>query len=388
MTRQKEKPFDKKTFFSFIFVILMTILLVWIFTRGVDIEQLKSLLIKVNRRSIIYAGICFILYFLLCPLSLHILAKQNDFETRFHDNFLIGSSEHFFCNITPFCSGGQPMLVYLFNQKKIHPKRSIGVIIANFIALMIATNLFSVSSLLFFEDFTTHFNTLTLWVIGLGFFFNLMMLFFLLFFAPSEIVRRGLNKLLSKLSNLKLLGRFIYKHKDAVDDYCKNIQEGLRNIFAHKLSFTCAVLLRICSLLFYYSIPYFLLHALGVPLETFMLPYIILATSFAITAMVWLPMPGGTGGIEFAFITIFASFSGVTKEISIAQTFLWRMLTYYSLIMLGFICYLSFEIILRKRYEKKEEVRMNLLLEAADEITIEDEYENNTNTDCEKNLKK
>ena len=38
------------------------------------------------------------------------------------------------------------------------------------------------------------------------------------------------------------------------------------------------------------------------------------SSAFAITTMVWVPTPGGTGGIEFAFTTIFTAslFGGFT----------------------------------------------------------------------------
>lgn len=369
--KKKEKPLNKKILVSFLLVLTISAFVCIQFSKGVDFNHLVTLVRGAERNNMIFAIICFLLYFIITPLSLHLLCWQNQFSTKLYDHLLIGSSEHFFCNVTPFSSGGQPMLIYLFNQKKIPPRQSIGIIIANFIALMIASNLFAVCSLLFFDDFSYQFTSNTIWVVGLGFFLNIMTLFFLIFLAPSTIARKFLKKILLKLCKIKWIGRFLTKYIPAFDQYCENIQMAVKNIFAHKLTFTSCVLLRVSALFCYYAIPYFILRSLGVAMDITYLPYVTLATSFAITAMIWLPTPGGTGGVEFAFVTIFSSFIGVSADISVAETIIWRGLTYYVLLILGFICYLTFEILLKKWRIQVTVQPATPMLEVAEELQIE-----------------
>ena len=77
---------------------------------------------------------------------------------------------------------------------------------------------------------------------------------------------------------------------------------------SHKLDFFFAIIARGISLVFYYSIPFFILKGLGVALTWIDIFFVLLASSFTITTMVWVPTPGGTGGIEFAFTYIFVTF--------------------------------------------------------------------------------
>ena len=121
---------------------------------------------------------------------------------------------------------------------------------------------------------------------------------------------------------------------------------------SHKLAFLCSILLRGISLLFYYGAPFFILKAMDIEIGITEIPFIMLASSFAITTMVWVPTPGGMGGIEFAFTTIFATFAGVTQAKALTGMVFWRFLTYYLLMILSFIMYIIYEIIIKKRKKR------------------------------------
>ncbi len=111
------------------------------------------------------------------------------------------------------------------------------------------------------------------------------------------------------------------------------------------------------ALVFYYAIPFYILKALGADFGYRLMPYIILASAFAITTMVWVPTPGGTGGIEFAFTTIFTAslFGGLDQSIGFTGMILWRALTYYLLMILSFIAYIIYEILVKKWKNKQVE---------------------------------
>jgi uncharacterized protein (TIRG00374 family) len=109
----------------------------------------------------------------------------------------------------------------------------------------------------------------------------------------------------------------------------------------------------------YYATPFYILKAMDLNVPFVELPFIMLASSFAITTMVWVPTPGGMGGIEFAFTTIFATFAGVTQSKALTGMVCWRFLTYYLLMILSFIMYVIFMIILKKRKKKNDQCIIN-----------------------------
>ncbi len=81
---------------------------------------------------------------------------------------------------------------------------------------------------------------------------------------------------------------------------------------------------------------YFVVRALNVPGVG---PLAALFTVAAISLSLILPTPGGLGGVEAAFVLVLAVF-GVDRSLAIAVAFLDRIISYYSLIVLGFPAFL------------------------------------------------
>ncbi len=357
--KQEKKPVNhKKTIISVLIVLLITAVVFVVFFSFNDIHKTIDLIKTVDGIEMAKAVLCLLLYALLWPLSLCFIAKQNQFASKFMDTYMIGESEHFFNAITPFATGGQPIQIYLFTQKKIKASDSTGIIVSNFIAFLIASNIFAIASLVFYGKFSENFDSSTAWMIGLGFAMNLFTLVFVILIATCKFIRDALRKILEKLCKIKFIGKHLTKAIPAFDTYCENAQIAAKKIFSHKTSFIGAIFLKMAALLFYYAIPYFILKALGATFSFDLMPYIILASAFAITTMVWVPTPGGTGGIEFAFTTIFTAslfVEGLTNvsDIGVTGMILWRALTYYLLMILSAIAYIIYEIRVKK--EKKKE---------------------------------
>ncbi|MBO7605292.1 MAG: outer membrane protein assembly factor BamA [Elusimicrobiaceae bacterium] len=106
------------------------------------------------------------------------------------------------------------------------------------------------------------------------------------------------------------------------------------------------------------------------------LPYTIALTAFVLTIAIWVPTPGGSGGVEYAFKQLYSPFiegygytANEALQISLAVMMLWRLLTYYFLILYGFILYLIFE----KRDRKNSN---NLVQEDKNDLITLGNFEN------------
>ncbi|MDE6414106.1 MAG: flippase-like domain-containing protein [Anaeroplasmataceae bacterium] len=373
--KQDKKPVNnKKTILSILIVLIITAVVFVILFSFNDFNETIKLIKTVNGIDMTKAVLCLVIYAILWPMSLCFIAMQNRFNAKFMDVYLIGESEHFFNAITPFATGGQPVQVYLFTQKKIKAGDSTGIIVSNFIAFMIASNIYAIASLVFYGKFSEKFDGSTAWMIGLGFAMNLFTLVFMIMVATSKKIRELLKKIMLQLCKIKFIGKHLSKAVPAFEKYCENAQVAAKRIFSHKLSFIGAILLKMLALLFYYAIPYYILKALGAEFGFKMMPYIILASAFAITTMVWVPTPGGTGGIEFAFKTIFTAslFGSLSGDIGFTGMILWRALTYYLLMILSAIAYVVYEITV-KRYKKKQEQLTEASLEEEKFIEVKEE---------------
>lgn len=90
------------------------------------------------------------------------------------------------------------------------------------------------------------------------------------------------------------------------------------------------------QLMFYYSIPYFILLALGYT----HINYILITSLHVLIVMVIsiFPIPGGSGGAEVSFQSLFSSFINVPTDLVLAM-FIWRFLTYYFGMFAGMIAF-------------------------------------------------
>ena len=352
-----QKPTSHKKIIGLVLVtLIITAVMVIVFANISDFSKIWEHIVKMDTKYLWIAIACVVVYLATWPVSLMILTRKSENKPKKIDDFLIGGSEHFFNGITPFASGGQPIQVYLYHQNGMTAAQATGICLSNFIAFMIATNTYAIASLFFWGQFTATFTSATIWMVILGFFMNLFTLFFIILIASSSKVRNLFIKLFKALGKIKFLTKIIDKTLPKFEEYCNNFQLASKEIMSHKMDFFLAIIARGVSLLFYYCIPFFILKGLGVELTWVDAFFVLLASSFTITTMVWVPTPGGTGGIEFAFTYIFVTFFLTMEnkdEIITASMIMWRFLTYYLLMFLSAIEYVIYEVIIKKRRKRK-----------------------------------
>ncbi len=93
-----------------------------------------------------------------------------------------------------------------------------------------------------------------------------------------------------------------------------------------------ASVLTFIQLLLYYSVPYFVLRSFGIAhlsLVGVMVMHVMIVMIVSL-----FPIPGGTGGAEYSFKTLFSAFVPGQAQLVLAML-LWRFLTYYLGMLLG-----------------------------------------------------
>ena len=277
---------------------------------------------------------------------------------------MIGSSEHFYNGITPFATGGQPFQIYSYTKCNATTAQGTGVILANFTTYMLVTNVFALISLFFWNDFTAnlsaageYFNSdlsWFKWVAVAGFIINFLVLLFMIALGTSKTIRKGIYGIFHLLCKIKFIGKHLQKRLPMLDEYCNNAQTSFKEIFTHWKTFIACFFIKTITMAIYYIIPFFLMKSMGLEVGYDQLYLVLFGTAFAITAVVFVPTPGGTGGIDYAFAIVIAS----TVSSGLAQTqavsLLWRLLTYYFLMLVSFIFSALLEARITKRLKKEE----------------------------------
>lgn len=349
---QHRKKNKKHQMFGALFLLVVTIAVLYALFRANDFDETIAALTSASGIDLVLAVVCLIIYILICPLSLCVLCKAKKTKVSLVKSYLIGASEHFFNNITPYQTGAQPFQVYSFSKGKVKAAEGTGLVICNYLAFLIALNTLIIASLFFSKDFFGSFSKGNMmWIPMIGVIMNLFTLVMFLCIIMCKWVREAFKKCLRWLCKFKWIGKRCSKSIPVFEAYCDSAQQGAREVLEHPKAFAMAVLLRAVSLLFYYAIPFFILRSLNVNITYDYFFYTILATCFAVNAVVWIPTPGTSGGIEMSFTILFSIFTGFSGAVAAAAAILWRALTYYLLIIVSFLQYIVLEI-MQKREEK------------------------------------
>lgn len=294
-----------------------------------------------------------LLYTALTPLTLVILAKTRKLDVSFKDAYVINMTEHFFNGITPFATGGQPFEVYAFNKIGVKPAESTSILVMNFIIMMFVTNIFAACSLAYYGRFITSVDAFAVIAI-FGFAMNFLVFVLMVSLGVSARLRRIIIRILNWFGKFKLFHKIIEKNMPAIMEYFANMQDAFKELFRHKRTFLACIPIKAVTMAVYYAMTFYILRALNIDVQYSDMFFVICGSSFAITAVVWLPTPGSSGGIEFAFKSIFASLGGgMSEAVAYGGMLIWRLVSYYLLMLISLAFYVYFEIYYNKVYLKK-----------------------------------
>ncbi len=307
-----------------------------------DIGEIFKVISTVNFKYILYALLCILIYMALYPLSLCILTKARGCDIKMTTTYNIAMTEHFFNGVTPFATGGQPFQAYAYSKAKVTPSESTSLLLMNFLVFMLVTNSFAALALIYFERFVTDSAMTIIAIIGFTMNFTVLAVTFAL--GNSKIARGILTRFIDFLLKFKWIAKLLAPKAPELKQYFVNVQEAFTDLRKKWGAFILAFITKAASMLFYYATTYFILHAFGVGVDISDLFFVICGTSFAITMVVFLPTPGSSGGIEFAFQSIFASIASSAAVISYGGMLVWRLLTYYLVMLISLGFYVALEI--------------------------------------------
>ncbi len=338
MAKSKSKKVGLYIFYG----ILTVCLLITVLSFG-DLVEIFGQLKTVDVKYILIAAACVLVYAVLYPLTTCILAKAQKLKVGFGTTYSIGMTEHFFNGITPFATGGQPFQVYAFTKAKVKASDATGLLMMNFIIFMMVTNGYALASLFYYSRFATELSIQILAIIG--FTMNFSVLAFLIALATSKRLGRGLLKLAGLLCKIKPIGKLFGSKIPELEAYIERAQAGFKGLFKKAWAFVVCLLIKIVTMGAFYATTFFILRALHIAVDYTDIFFIICGSSFAITTVVFIPTPGSSGGIEFAFQRVFAGLAGgAAAAVSYSGMLIWRLLSYYMMLVISLLFYIGLEI--------------------------------------------
>lgn len=276
-------------------------------------------------------------YWLFKTLEVHQVIREFKKDFAFKKSLKLMLSTQFFNAITPFASGGQPFQIYMLNKSGIKLTDSTNIIIQNFIVFQIPLVFLGLVAII--ANYFCHFfgeNVLLKNLVTLGFLINTLVVVGLFIIAFAKKINKVIMRQIIKfLAMIKVVKNPEQKEKE-FSEYINNFHKGAKLLFKNKKLFIKSILLNLVALICLYLVPITLLFAMGdyhsvnVFTSVITSAYVMLIGSFV-------PIPGGTGGLEYGFIAFFGNFIKGSKLSAVML--MWRAITYYLGLIVGAIAF-------------------------------------------------
>ena len=359
---EKKARRKKNIAYIIIFACLVALVLTIIFAFG-DISKMGVVLSETfqgnNYIWFIVAILCALVFFILYPIPLMIISRHCALKTRGTNLWLIGNSEHFYNGVTPSSVGGQPFQAYGLHQGGDDGASASGVILMNYINIVLCSNIFGLVSLIFYPKYIQGLSNIQglpmdlsslQWIAVLGIILNAVNLAFFSLLGFSKTVRHWIEALVRLLLKPRWINKRLGRFYPALEKYLASTQETAKNVIKHWKTFLLAVIVRLLILSFCYAIPYFLMlsmPSLDIHVEDFWLCFF--GNAFATVCVAWFPSPGAVGAGEVVGAIVLGSItikSGAPLDYNVAQavSLLNRGLSFYFILILSFVTSLIFEL--------------------------------------------
>lgn len=360
MEQNNKHPLNARKIALFV---LYAIIAICIFVTILSFNDLPSILEQVRSMDTFYLSLAIlmvILHLALFPISLCVLTKARKVNIKLSTTYTIAMTEHFFNGITPLATGGQPFQAHCFSKAKVKLSESTGLVMTNLLMFMIATNGLSLISLLFFDTLIQFIDKDWLPIILIGYTLNFLLVGITLVVALSKTVRGWVVKFVHFLTKFKLFSKLSSKEAE-LTAYFEQVQESIHYIVHKKWHCLLALISKFASYICLYGSSYFILLAMDVPVLPQHFPLIMLGTSFAITAVGFIPTPGASGGVEglaaqvYKSIIIFVTGGLFLENVAVAANgvmLVFRLLSYYVIMIISLAFYIGLEIYFKSKKKK------------------------------------
>ena len=317
---------------SFLLLLLLTLLVLY-FSLKDDFHNVIHELRTVNIWWLLVAFFLTISYYILSSIGLHRIIRNYNKDFTLWETIKLKFKTKFFDCVTPTSTGGQPYQIYSLTSQGISVLDSTNICLQNFVVFQFALVLIGIMAVgtnQFLHLFPEN-NFLKI-LVFVGFIINLSIALFLF----SIVFTKKINQFLyRKVFNLALKLHIIKvdeKINKMYNEYVKNVQRGTTSLMKNKKQFFFILCLNFIGLFLNYLVPLAILYSTG-DYHSFGPFECVIASAYVLLMGSFIPLPGGTGGLEFGFVSFFGNF--LTGSKLTALMLLWRFVTYYFVMIVG-----------------------------------------------------
>lgn len=351
---ESKKKKRKSIFTNLILLAINIALVVFIASALVKNAEDASLSALVNAQGsrlnfLWYALLFFIIYMLLDATIVSLLVKKTTGKFRPWLSFKSCANSRYYEAVTPLAVGGQPAQIVSLAKGGVSPGIAttiplIKTTLINFVVVLIAlANFVFVGPTIRFDNgFIDILCSLLKILAYIGIIINILYLTFMIIVANSKVIGRSLARGVIKVGyKLKIVKNYRESYNKIMRQVFEfqNSMEYLKKNFGFMVG---SVLILIFQQLAFASVPFVVSIALSniefVNFGAVLLFWLQCVAKYYICYMAasFIPLPGGTGMNEIAFVILFVPIIG--SNFIVWGFLAWRLFTYYATILQG-ICF-------------------------------------------------
>lgn len=323
-----------KRFLSILVLLVVTFLVLY-FTLKDNYQAILHEIIHINKVWFLVAFLLVFGYWFLKTIVIQNLTNKIEKNFSFKQALKLVLETNFFHAITPFATGGQPYQIYYLKKANIKLTDASNIVIQNFIIYQIA--LIFLGTLAVLSNYCLNLfpnNHFLRYLVTLGFICNFLVIVGLFILTSAKKINQKIMKfivkILTKIKVVKNKEEVINRFQKSLDDF----HNGKKILLQDKKNFIKLILIDVFALVCQYAIPLALLFGIG-DYTSMNLFTTLVASSYVMLIGSFVPIPGGTGGLEYGFIVFFGYF--INSSVLSAVMLLWRFITYYFALILGAI---------------------------------------------------
>jgi len=311
-------------------IVISLAIFLYFFLYKNGLHQLVSVLKVINLSWIIAAIALMFVYWTFEVFIIHKLTKLLFLEQKVSSSIKAAMVGQFYASITPLQTGAQPAIYYILESEGIDPASASSILVMKFIIHQTTLTIYSfIIIILKYNYFISKISGI-FYLCLIGFIFNFGIILTAVMFSINKkftkILLLGGIKFLYKIKLIKNWQKSIGKIEKGLDNFHDNAIVIAKN---YKVVVRVAII-NTAQLTVFYIIPYLIYRSFNlVPASLWNM---LAAQTLVMLIVSITPLPGGAGGAEGGFILLFKMFF---KENILPGALLWRIITYYSCILIG-----------------------------------------------------
>jgi uncharacterized protein (TIRG00374 family) len=331
------------------FIILMLLLMLYLVSQSGDVNQILAAFRSINPWWLGGALGCIVLHVLLEGSILYIFFRFQKVKAGWLSCNLIGLIGIYYSNITPAATGGQPMQVFALKKRGVPSGIGYSSLAVKFFCWQCALLLIGAALWMFHGAYVYQTLGKAIWLVVLGFFLNSVMVVLVILLAINRNLVRAIIIFFVNLGNRLRLVKDKAKTSSRMDAAMNDFHSSVEIITQHPGQFLVLFVLSILQVFALMSVIYFIYRGFSQSSQGY-LQVLTIQFLLYITAS-FTPLPGASGAQEGGFYLFFRGF--FPESLVFAALLIWRFVTYYLFIIIGFFAVAADQAISYRKASKR-----------------------------------